>query len=63
MSEQTFEQLMEILSKSVSLLEGGELQLEKAMEEYQKGLKIIKVLNERLETAKQQLKVVKPNEQ
>lgn len=63
MKEQTFEQLMEILSKSVSLLEGGELQLEKAMEEYQKGLKIIKVLNERLETAKQQLKVVKPNEQ
>ncbi|MCK5812557.1 MAG: exodeoxyribonuclease VII small subunit [Clostridiales bacterium] len=62
MKENTFEQLMELLSKSVSLLEGGELQLEKAMEEYQKGLKIIKILNERLETAKQQLEVVDPNE-
>ncbi len=62
MKENTFEQLMDLLSKSVSLLEGGELQLEKAMEEYQKGLKIIKILNERLETAKQKLEVVDPNE-
>ena len=53
-----FDELMTELSKSVSLLEGGNLPLEKAMDEYKKGVEIIKILNKRLKEAKQRMRVI-----
>jgi len=53
-----FDELMAELSKSVSLLEGGNLPLEKAMDEYKRGVEIIKILNERLKEAKQQMRTI-----
>ncbi|MBN2852751.1 MAG: exodeoxyribonuclease VII small subunit [Clostridia bacterium] len=59
MDNLNFDQLMNELSKAVSKLEGGELTLEDAMNEYKRGIDIIKQLNEKLNNAKEQMKVIK----
>ena len=58
MNKKTFDELMKDLEQIVESLENGDVPLEKAVEKYKQGIDIIKVMNELLNDAKKQFKIV-----
>ncbi|MFA7672400.1 MAG: exodeoxyribonuclease VII small subunit [Clostridia bacterium] len=58
MSEKNFNELYKELEKKVELLEKGELLLEEAVKVYTEGNVIIKMLNEKLDKAREKMTVV-----
>lgn len=55
MEKKSFEVLMSDLEKIVDNLENGDIELEKALEMYKKGIGIIEDLNKKLENARKQI--------
>ena len=55
MSEKNFNELYKELEKKVELLEKGELLLEEAVKVYTEGNVIIKMLNEKLDKAREKM--------
>jgi exodeoxyribonuclease VII small subunit len=58
MSEKNFNELYKELEMKVELLEKGELSLEEAVKVYTEGNAIIKMLNEKLDKAREKMTVV-----
>lgn len=58
MEKKSFEILMKELEKIVSDLESGDIELDKSLSLYKKGVKIIDILNSKLDEAKKQIEVL-----
>lgn len=56
--EMTFREASTELEQIVRLLEAGDLELEEALEEYGRGVELLKSLRERLAKAEQQVRVL-----
>ena len=56
--EPTFEKALAELEKIVAQMEGGNLSLEQALAAHQRGLKLARLCQDRLEAAQQQVKVL-----
>lgn len=54
----TFKQGMEELESIVSALESGEMELEQSLEKYGKGVRLLGVLQSKLDAAEQQVQVL-----
>ena len=63
MSNKDFNTLYRELEKKVELLEKGELPLEEAVKTYTEGQELIKLLNEKLNKASEQMVVTDKSEQ
>ena len=55
MENKTFEELMKELETLVAGLEGGSIELDKALGMYKRGIGIIKELNKKLDDARKQV--------
>lgn len=62
MEKKSFETLMKELEDMVGKLENGDIELEKALSIYKKGINIIENLNKKLVDAKKQITEVEKNE-
>ena len=56
--ELNFEEAMEKLEDAVNTLEGGKLTLDKAIGVYEEAVALIKICHEKLETAKQRVRIL-----
>lgn len=54
----TFKQGMDELERIVRSLESGDMELEESLEQYAKGVKLLGVLQGKLDTAEQQVQVL-----
>lgn len=61
MEKKSFEELMKELERIVDNLENGDIELEKSLELYKKGVGIIEVLENKLKNAKKQIEVLDRN--
>ncbi len=57
LDELSFEEVLDKLESITSNLENGNLKLEESLEEFNKGIELIKICNNKLETAKEKVKV------
>ncbi len=53
--DMTFEESMQALEKIVKKLEDGEMPIEKSIEEFEKGIKLVKNCRKLLDTAQKQV--------
>ncbi|HPB16398.1 MAG: exodeoxyribonuclease VII small subunit [Clostridia bacterium] len=63
MNNKDFNELYKELEKKVELLEKGELSLEQAVKTYTEGQELIKLLNEKLDKAREKMVVTDKIEQ
>jgi len=56
--EETFEEALEKLKETVELLDGGNCPLDKSLEYFEEGVRLIKLCNEKLDKAEQKVKVL-----
>ncbi len=54
----TFKQGMEELERIVSALESGDMELEQSLEKYAQGVELLSMLQEKLDSAEQQVQVL-----
>ena len=57
-AEANFEQAMQRLEQIVEQMESGELPLEELIVRYEEGMKLVKVCQEKLETAERRIEVI-----
>ncbi len=62
MEKDTFEQNMQDLEEVVKKLESGNLSLESAITEFEKGIKLSKCANEKLENAEKKINILLTSE-
>ena len=58
MENKSFENSISELENSVKRLEGGELTLDEAIEEFEKAMGLVKVCNKRLEQAEMRVRIL-----
>ncbi|MDY6934943.1 MAG: exodeoxyribonuclease VII small subunit [Spirochaetota bacterium] len=61
-SKLTFEKALRDLENIARLLEGGEIGLEKSIEEFEKGIKLAKYCHEKLEEAERKIEILQKGE-
>ena len=59
----SFEEALSLLEQIVAQLEGGDLPLDRAIEEYQTGMRLVRACRERLRAAEQRIEMVTAAEQ
>ncbi len=58
MSEITFEEALESLERLVRSMEAGKLTLDESLSTFEEGIKLVKLCNEKLDSAEQRVKIL-----
>lgn len=62
MSELSFEKALDDLEKIVSKMEAGDLTLDESLKQYEKGVKLIRACNKKLDSCEQRIEMIIKNE-
>ena len=57
-NDMTFEEAIELLEKQVKNLESGNMSIDEALESYEESIKLVKICNEKLESAEKRVRIL-----